>query len=471
MAALGSITKLLFKYALPKIGGKVVKKLITNIIKNWTKTKVNELKDEVDNVVINVDNLKRTLTKVPPINAEDSSTDNVVTNKKDGITNDVVNFVSELEIEPTSDDTHKAGRELDSQSGDNTTRGNENNDDTILMAMLGGLVGSTLTANIIRNKEKFSLKNFDFNFKGLDTDKYKERLADKIKTTITPDSSQVKTGEATGEYVTVLTKSKDFGDKEVKNVYAPNKAVIKRQGVGFQYKDDEIDSAKYDNPLNVNNDITIKQIGGVGVGMAGYTNIESRKLGFYRNVTGDENAVFTDPYYSFVTVAQVIYNLQNTQYSDKSLRGWIVATKGKTFETFLKRKGMYDSENKNYNYLIDRYAQKIGNLMNQLGISQKLQSTKDKLDILDVNTYIAFLKVMAYIESGLDVSTRYLLACYNAQFYGMAKPLQIEGANWGEDTIGLLEDAPFESNKIIINQQAAAARQKLDWSILIKNEP
>lgn len=477
MAVAGKIIGVILKHVLPKVGGKVVAKLISNIVKNWAREKVEDLKHEVNNVVLNVDDLKRTVSNVPKI--DEKGTDTIVSSQEKDITNNLTHFATELEVEPTSDDNNQASRELDSDKGASS---HEDFDETVFMTLFGGIAGELITASVIKNHEegKFELKNFDFDFvKNLDTDKYKERLAKKINMELTPDSSQVKTGQATGEQIAVLKKSTDFGDDgNVKNVYTANKAVIKRQGVGFAYRDDEVDSAKYDNPLNISNDLIIKEIGSVKIGYAGgYQNVEKKKLGFFRNVTGDELAVYTDPYYSFATAAQAIYNSQENQSIRNDLFRWIEIINGKRYENYLKRNNKYSDAN--YEYLINKYAANVGILMNKLGMSKKiehvgtLRKKGDKLDILDVNTYISFLKVIAYMESRLDVSTKYLLACYNAQFYGMAKPLQIEGADWGNDMMGIFEDTPTEyaSDAFNINQQAAAARQRLDWSVIFENKP
>ena len=184
-----------------------------------------------------------------------------------------------------------------------------------------------------------------------------------------------------------------------KNKANTGKELKVQNSKAFKYKNVEMTSARYGNPLNIrthkdkNDNIN--------------ENYWEGQSGHYWSSAGDFTA-FTDPFYSFRAAARTIMTYQSR--GKHNIHDWLYTY----CPVFDKYAGKQQTQ---------AYVDDVVNRVNQTRLIGNI-TEYTPLDITDKNTYIAVLKGMAWHESNLDVSEDYLARCYDAQFLGMPIPLQ-----------------------------------------------
>lgn len=221
----------------------------------------------------------------------------------------------------------------------------------------------------------------------------KNMVLNKIKP---PTSNESSVGQITGESLKVFKR-----DGMGKNV-STAKMVRFRNSKGFRYENENLQSARYDNPLKI------------------HDNYIDGKTSWYKDAMSGENlAVYDDPYYSFEAATRKLAG--HTSGSGKLSIKNILS---------LLNNNKYDSE---------RGAKVICYLMNQI-VGGEVYNGKTIIAKMEINRgyfpnvedFVAFFKAYAIYQSQLNVSTIYLTRVYNAIYKGGIPPLQNEGADWGD---------------------------------------
>lgn len=221
----------------------------------------------------------------------------------------------------------------------------------------------------------------------------KNMVLSKIKP---PANNESSVGQITGESLKVFRR-----DGMGKNV-STAKMVRFRNSKGFRYENENLQSARYDNPLKI------------------HDNYIDGKISWYKDAMSGENlAVYDDPYYSF-------------EAATRKLAGHTSGSGKLTIKTILSllNNNKYDSE---------RGAKVICHLMNQI-VGGEVYNKDTKIAKMELNRgyfpnvedFVAFFKAYAIYQSQLNVSTIYLTRVYNAIYKGGIPPLQNENADWGD---------------------------------------
>lgn len=181
----------------------------------------------------------------------------------------------------------------------------------------------------------------------------------------------------------------------------------------FKYKNTQMSSALYANPLNVRPSRT--KSGEIR------DDYWEGQTGHYWTGNGDFMS-FSDPFYSFRAAATTIMTYQKRD-NKHSVRDWIY--------TYCPQYDEYAGLQQTHSYVAD-----VVGIINRTGLFGAPIDENTQLDITDRNTFIGVMKGMAWHESHLDVSVDYLSRVYDAMFLGMPIPLQTGEGYYAENSGG-----------------------------------
>ena len=246
-----------------------------------------------------------------------------------------------------------------------------------------------------------------FNLANLRTDNLMQATIDKInagKNMVLnkikpPANNESSVGQITGESLKVFRR-----DGMGKNV-STAKMVRFRNSKGFRYENENLQSARYDNPLKIHDDYI------------------DGKTSWYKDAMSSENlAVYDDPYYSF-------------EAATRQLAGHTSGSGNLSVENvlyLLNFKGNKDYDAKKKAPVFCSMMNRIvgANVYNGKTIIAKRQLNRGYFP--NVEDFVAFFKAYAMYQSQLNVSTIYLTRVYNAIYKGGIPPLQNENADWGD---------------------------------------
>ena len=293
--------------------------------------------------------------------------------------------------EPSQTEQNNAIQELDSEHSPD-----ESDVDLFIIgeALMKG-IPTTTASSVIGSFNLANLRKENLMQKTIDKiNAGKTMVLEKMKPPTTNNESSV--GQITGESLKVFRR-----DGMGKNV-STAKMVRFRNSKGFRYENENLQSARYDNPLKI------------------HDNYIDGKISWYKDAMSGENlAVYDDPYYSF-------------EAATRKLAGHTSGFKGLSIKTILSllNNNKYDS---------DRGAMVICHLMNQI-VGSDVYTKDTKIAKMELNRgyfpniedFVAFFKAYAIYQSQLNVSTIYLTRVYNAIYKGGIPPLQNENADWGD---------------------------------------
>lgn len=293
--------------------------------------------------------------------------------------------------EPSQTEQNNAIQELDSEHSPD-----ESDVDLFIIgeALMKG-IPTTTASSVIGSFNLANLRKENLMQKTIDKiNAGKTMVLEKMKPPTTNNESSV--GQITGESLKVFRR-----DGMGKNV-STAKMVRFRNSKGFRYENENLQSARYDNPLKI------------------HDNYIDGKISWYKDAMSGENlAVYDDPYYSF-------------EAATRKLASHTSGFKGLSIKTILSllNNNKYDS---------DRGAMVICHFMNQI-VGGDVYTKDTKIAKMELNRgyfpniedFVAFFKAYAIYQSQLNVSTIYLTRVYNAIYKGGIPPLQNENADWGD---------------------------------------